>query len=103
MPLSARPSSITHALPLSMYFVLCRKNNTDNYYSSKLVSIRLHSHIRKQDQVLVTYTSTQLVMVQHANRNTTKAGLFFRIAVYHVVFTKDRFQVGQAPGAFERT
>jgi hypothetical protein len=39
-------------------------------------------------------------MVQHDNRNTAKADLFFRTAVYHVVFYEDRFQVGQAPGAF---
>jgi hypothetical protein len=55
----------------------------------RVVSIRLQNHIQKEDQVLVTYISTQLVTVQHDNQYiTTNVGPFFRITVYHDVFTK---------------
>jgi hypothetical protein len=45
--------------------------------------MRLH----EEDQVLVTYTNTQLVTMPHDGRNTIKVGLFFRTVVCHA-FTK---------------
>jgi hypothetical protein len=46
------------------------------------------NHIHKEDQIHITYTNIQVVtrQVQHDNRyKTTKSGLFFRHAVYHLM------------------
>jgi hypothetical protein len=51
-------------------------------HTSSKISIRMPYY--KEDQVLVTYT---IGTMHHDIQSTTKAGLFFHTAVYHV-FTK---------------
>jgi hypothetical protein len=59
------------------------------------------NHIHKEDQVLITYTNIQVVtrQVQHDNRyNTTKAGLFSRNAVYHLMCLLRSLPSGSSSG-----
>jgi hypothetical protein len=98
---------LIHAFPLNTDSNDIKPIIIGYFTPRKVVSIRLqHDHIYKGDPVLFTYhqntsgsmTGTTQQLVQHDNRNMTNAGLFFRTRGISCVY-RDRFQVGQAPGA----